>query len=105
MVCYKDCFTFNIKDIFLLFIAFFITVLLIVPANASKLPRVTRAILTEPSFQLESVKFVLGNVPSTPGLKKVKPFSFYNCKYSTMTGLFVCLFFDTSDESYWHQAI
>ncbi|PNF35407.1 hypothetical protein B7P43_G01736 [Cryptotermes secundus] len=46
--------------------------------NVSKVPRVTKAVLIEPSFQLESICFVLGDVQKGLILKKVKPFSFYN---------------------------
>ncbi|KAJ4433729.1 E3 ubiquitin-protein ligase RNF123 [Periplaneta americana] len=47
-------------------------------AKASKVPKVTKALLTEPSFQLESLNFVLGDLQKGSKLKETKTFSFYN---------------------------
>jgi hypothetical protein len=64
---------------------------LFVSVNVSKVPRVTRALLIEPSFQLESICFVLGDVQKGLRLKKVKHFSFYNCKYCYEDRFVFCL--------------
>ena len=58
-----------------------------VSATVSKVPEVTKALLTEPSFQLESIKFVLGDLQKGLELQKTKPFSFCNCKYYMRIGL------------------
>ncbi|PSN30203.1 hypothetical protein C0J52_21037 [Blattella germanica] len=46
--------------------------------NISKVPKVARALLTEPSFQLDSLHFVLGDIQKGPKVQKMKTFSFYN---------------------------
>jgi hypothetical protein len=66
---------------------FFDDVTFCVSVTVSKVPEVTKAILTEPSFQLESINFVLGDLQKGSELKNVKPFSFCNCKYYMWTGL------------------
>lgn len=47
--------------------------------ESGEIPEVTKAIISEPSFQINSLYFVLGNVKNTK-IKNVKPFSFLNCK-------------------------
>ena len=66
---------------------FFDSVASCVSVSVSKVPEVTKALLTEPSFQLESINFVLGDMQKGSKLKKMKPFSFCNCKYYVRTGL------------------
>jgi hypothetical protein len=63
-----------------IFVGLLMIVLLIISVNANEVPGVARAILTDPGFQLESIRFVLGDEQGAPRLGKVKPFSFYNCK-------------------------
>ncbi|XP_078046669.1 E3 ubiquitin-protein ligase RNF123 isoform X2 [Augochlora pura] len=41
-----------------------------------EVPKVTRTLLTEPSFQLSSLHFLLGNTNSESNNEKLKPFSF-----------------------------
>jgi len=57
-----------------------------VSVTVSKVPEVTKALLTEPSFQLESINFMLGDLQKGSELEKMKPFSFCNCKYYMRTG-------------------
>ncbi|KAJ8674034.1 hypothetical protein QAD02_005296 [Eretmocerus hayati] len=45
--------------------------------ESSEIPRVTKAIISEPSFQISSLYFVLGDVKNTK-VANVKPFSFLN---------------------------
>ena len=71
----------TVLDIFFDDIASFFSV------TVSKVPEVTKAVLTEPSFQLESVNFVLGDLQKGSELEKMKPFSFCNCKYYMRTGV------------------
>lgn len=46
--------------------------------KVGKVPKVAKAILTEPSFQLGSLTFVLGDLQKGSKLQKMKTFSFYN---------------------------
>ncbi|XP_008211688.1 E3 ubiquitin-protein ligase RNF123 isoform X2 [Nasonia vitripennis] len=48
-------------------------------SESDQVPKVTKAIITEPSFQMTSLYFVLGDVKNTK-IKNLKPFSFLNYK-------------------------
>ncbi|XP_015584850.1 E3 ubiquitin-protein ligase RNF123 isoform X2 [Cephus cinctus] len=49
--------------------------------GSKDVPKVTKVLLTEPSFQISSISFVLGEVkPSNIPIKNSKPFSFFNYK-------------------------
>ncbi|XP_018407153.1 PREDICTED: E3 ubiquitin-protein ligase RNF123-like [Cyphomyrmex costatus] len=47
-----------------------------------EIPRITRSLLTEPSFQISSLHFVLSDTKlKNTKTKNIKPFSLLNCKY------------------------
>lgn len=55
--------------------------LLKLAAGRREMPKVTKALLTEPSFQIGSLYFVLGELkPRNQKLKNVKPFCLQNCE-------------------------
>lgn len=56
--------------------------LLLLAKSTIEIPRITRSLLTEPSFQISSLHFVLSDTKlKNTKTKNIKPFSLLNCKY------------------------
>jgi len=57
---------------------------LLLAKSTIEIPRITRSLLTEPSFQINSLRFVLSDTKlKNIKTKNIKPFSLLNCKYLT----------------------